>query len=180
MMKFDLTQPHASSRLGTTALLSLLLSIGLAGCAQTTSSRPQESVQSVLAIQPDVPLEGTWEYEESGQTILITLDKHGNGTYRWKDGKFMTTSCSNGVWKGWWSQRENDRAGQFEVKLSPDGSEGEGRWWYTHIGPNVSPNHRGGLFHIARQNGDNHVIQSGADEYDPFAISDRVRVRDPQ
>ena len=101
---FDLTQPHASSRLRTTALLSLLLSIGLAGCAQTTSSRPQESVQSVLAIQPDVPLEGTWEYEESGQTILITLDKHGNGAYRWKDGKFMTTSCSNGVWKGWWSR----------------------------------------------------------------------------
>ena len=179
-MVTDLTRRHTSYSLRTAALLSLLLSVGLAGCAQTNYSRPQENSQSVLAIEPDVPLEGTWEYEESGQTILISLDRHGNGAYRWKDGKFMTSSCSNGVWKGWWSQRENDRDGQFEVTLSPDGSEGEGRWWYTRIGPNSSPNHRGGSFHIARHNGDDHVIPSGPEEYDPFAISDRGRTREPQ
>jgi len=157
-----------------------MLSVGATGCAHTEYVRPQESSQPILAIEPDVPLEGTWEYEESGQTILISLDKHGNGAYRWKDGKFMTTSCSNGVWKGWWSQRGNDRDGQFEVKLSPDGSEGEGRWWYTRIGPNLSPDQRGGLFHIGRQTGDDKAVKSGPDEYDPFALSDPIRVRDPQ
>lgn len=181
MISSGSTRFHYSLMLRTAALLSLFMSVVMAGCAQPYM-RPQEMSSEMSlplqAVEPDVSLEGTWEYEESGQTILITLDKHGNGSYRWKDGKFMTTSCSNGVWKGWWSQRGNDRDGQFEVKLATNGSEGEGRWWYTRIGHDLSPSHRGGSFHIARQNGVDPVIQSGADDDDPF--SDRISSRDAQ
>lgn len=171
---------HCRGRIQSVMLLSMILSIGLAGCAQTNYSRLPENSLPVLAIEPDVVLEGTWEYEESGQTILIRLDKHGNGAYQWKDGQFLTTSCSNGVWKGRWSQRGNDREGLFEVRLSPDGTEGDGRWWYSRIGQDLSPNHRGGSFHIGRQNGAVPMIQSSSDDYDPFAISDRQPTRDAQ
>jgi hypothetical protein len=96
-------------------------------------------------------LAGTWEYEESGKTVLVTLNEYGNGVYQWKDGEFITTTHVNGVWKGLWSQRENDRDGGFEVRLSQDGSEGEGRWWYTRIGSDTAPTQTGGVFQITRQ-----------------------------
>jgi hypothetical protein len=96
-------------------------------------------------------LAGTWEYEESGNTILITLNEYGNGSYQWKDGRFLTVTYANGVWKGFWSQRENDRDGAFEVTLSEDRAEGKGRWWYTRIGSDTAPTQAGGVFQMARR-----------------------------
>jgi hypothetical protein len=133
----------------------ILLTAGMIGCAKDTGRHVQESQASVTppapAGTPYPSLAGTWAYEESGNTILITLNEYGNGTYAWKDGRFMTATYSNGVWKGSWSQRENDRDGEFEVILSQDRPKGEGRWWYTRIGSDTAPTQPGGVFHIARQ-----------------------------
>ena len=133
----------------------LLLTAALIGCAKDTGRHVQESQTSVAppatAGTPYPSLAGTWAYEESGKTILITLNEYGNGTYEWKDGQFMTVMYANGVWKGSWSQRENDRDGEFEVIFSQDGPMGEGRWWYTRIGSDTAPTQPGGVFQIVRQ-----------------------------
>ena len=131
----------------------LLLTAAMVGCAKDTGRHVRESQTSVAppatAGAPYPSLAGTWAYEESGKTILITLNEYGNGTYEWKDGQFMTVMYANGVWKGLWSQRENDRDGEFEVVFSQDRPIGEGRWWYTRIGSDTAPTQPGGVFHIA-------------------------------
>ena len=37
-----------------------------------------------------------------------------------------------------------------EVTLSPDYSEGDGRWWYTRIEQDTTPDKRGGRFKVNR------------------------------
>jgi hypothetical protein len=77
---------------------------------------------------------GEWEYEESGMVVPLRLDQFGNGSYDFKDGRFRTDILSDHHWTGAWAQRrEYDREGRFEITLSSDYSEGEGRWWYTRI-----------------------------------------------
>ncbi|HKN87085.1 MAG TPA: hypothetical protein VJV04_09520 [Nitrospiraceae bacterium] len=136
-------------------LSPLLLTAAVTGCAKDPARHvqgPQASVAPPPTAEVRYPsLAGTWAYEENGNTILITLNEYGNGTYEWKDGRFMTATYSNGVWKGSWSQRENDRDGGFEVILAQDRPEGEGRWWYTRIGKDTSPSQPGGVFQIVRQ-----------------------------
>lgn len=133
----------------------LLLTAATVGCAKDPGRHVQESQTSVAppatAAAPYPSLAGTWAYNESGKTILITLNEYGNGTYEWKDGQFMTVMYANGVWRGSWSQRENDRDGEFEVIFSQDRPMGEGRWWYTRIGGDTAPTQPGGVFHIVRQ-----------------------------
>src|SRR6476469_9679726 len=133
----------------------LLLTAAMTGCAKDIGRHVQETQVSVTPpATPRAPypsLAGTWEYEERGNTMLITLNEYGNGTYDWKDGRFMTATYSNGVWRGSWSQRENDRDGEFEVIFSQDRPMGEGRWWYTRIGGDTTPTQPGGVFHIVRQ-----------------------------
>jgi hypothetical protein len=125
------------------------------GCVKDTGRHLQDSQGAVMApttaATPYPALAGTWEYEESGQTILITLNEYGRGTYDWKDGQFITTTFSDGVWKGFWSQRDNDRDGEFEVTFVQNAAEGQGRWWYTRIGSDTAPSRPGGVFQIARQ-----------------------------
>jgi hypothetical protein len=127
----------------------------MTGCAKDTGRHVPDSQRAVMppatAATPYPSLAGTWEYEERGHTMLITLNEYGRGTYEWKDGQFITTMFSNGVWKGFWSQRENDRDGEFEVTFAQNTAEGEGRWWYTRIGSDTAPSHPGGAFQIARQ-----------------------------
>ena len=53
-------------------------------------------------------------------------------------------------WAGAWAQRENDREGRFEITLSPDYLEGEGRWWYTRIESDAAPTKAGGTFHVMK------------------------------
>lgn len=95
-------------------------------------------------------LAGEWEYEESGMVVPLRLDRFGNGAYDFKDGRFRTDLFSDHRWVGGWAQRENDREGGFEITLSPDYSEGEGRWWYTRIEGDSAPTKAGGRFHVMK------------------------------
>ncbi|HTK86450.1 MAG TPA: hypothetical protein VL329_01900 [Nitrospiraceae bacterium] len=146
----------------------LVLAAAMTGCGKDIGRHVQETLVSVAppatAGAPYPSLAGTWEYEERGNTMLITLNEYGNGTYDWKDGRFMTATYSNGVWKGSWSQRENDRDGEFEVILSQDRPAGEGRWWYTRIGSDMAPTHPGGVFQIARRS-DHSSLKSSASDH---------------
>ena len=157
----------------------LLLAAALTGCAKDIGRHVQESQASEASPAPSgtpyPSLAGTWEYEERGNTILITLNEYGNGTYDWKDGRFMTATYSNGVWKGSWSQRENDRDGEFEVILSEGRPAGEGRWWYTRIGSDMAPTHPGGVFQIVRRSNHSSLQFSGSDSSARPAHSRQVR-----
>ncbi|MDP3092603.1 MAG: hypothetical protein Q8N04_18155 [Nitrospira sp.] len=95
-------------------------------------------------------LAGEWDYEELA-VVLLTLDETGNGTYGWKKGQLRTVAFSGFHWEGTWLQEENDREGHFVVELSPDISEGDGRWWYTRIGDDRAPTAKGGTFHLSRK-----------------------------
>lgn len=95
-------------------------------------------------------LEGVWEYEDGGVAVSLKLDEQGNGTYPWKNGEFLTRALSDHTWIGTWRQPGNDREGGFEVKLSDDYSEGEGRWWYTRIDDDTAPDQPGGTFHLTK------------------------------
>ena len=108
--------------------------------SEATSRQPGEN-----AVQA-----GEWEYEEGGMIVPLRLDQFGNGTYDFKDGRFRTDVLSDHRWAGAWAQRENDREGGFEIRLSPDYSEGEGRWWYTRIERDAAPNKAGGKFHVMK------------------------------
>jgi hypothetical protein len=101
----------------------------------------QDSDRRVLA--------GEWEYiDDSGATVLLTLDEQGNGHYEWKDGRLETHRLTDHNWSGMWFQEENDRDGGFTVEFSSDFSEGEGEWWYSRIGPDHAPTQKGGTFHL--------------------------------
>jgi len=95
-------------------------------------------------------LAGEWEYVD-GAVVRLTLDEQGNGYYDWKDGRFGTHALIGHIWYGMWVQKANDRDGGFAVELSPDFSEGEGRWWYSRIGADHAPKHKGGTFHLSKK-----------------------------
>src|SRR5690242_151536 len=69
-------------------------------------------------------LAGEWEYEDSGMVQTLRLDEQGNGAYGWKGGRFQTADLTGQVWSGYWSQRDNDREGRFQVTFSEDFLEG--------------------------------------------------------
>jgi hypothetical protein len=94
-------------------------------------------------------LGGEWEWRDDATVQRIVLDKNGNGTYQWQNGRIVTTSVTDGRWEGIWSQEGNDREGGFEVLLTPNGSDAEGRWWYTRIGAHTIPaREQGGDFQM--------------------------------
>ena len=95
-------------------------------------------------------LAGEWEYEEGGMVVPLRLDRFGNGSYDFKDGRFRTDVLSEHQWAGGWAQRENDREGGFEIILSPDYSEGNGSRWYTRIEGDNAPTKAGGRFHVMK------------------------------
>lgn len=115
--------------------------------AVSTDSLPSSSVS-----QPGDRhiLAGEWEYEDGG-VVRLTLDEQGNGRYPWKDGRFGTRKLIGHIWHGMWIQKGNDREGGFTVELSPDFTEGEGRWWYSRIGADHAPTHKGGTFHLSKK-----------------------------
>ncbi|HEU4684425.1 MAG TPA: hypothetical protein VFS39_07990 [Nitrospira sp.] len=119
-------------------------------CTQTPLQRLPEPVVATPNQFDDLSaLAGEWEYED-GAVVMLRLDEQGNGTYAWKDGRFKTLGLSGSTWHGMWYQEENDREGGFTIELSPDFSEGEGRWWYTRIGQDRTPSQKGGTFHMTR------------------------------
>lgn len=93
---------------------------------------------------------GVWLYEDRIVTGEATLDENGNGKYPWKQGYFITETWDGGVWKGTWHQPGNDREGGFELQLAEDLRYAEGRWWYTRIGNDTSPDKPGGKFTMTR------------------------------
>jgi hypothetical protein len=95
-------------------------------------------------------LAGEWEYEDSGIVQTLRLDEQGNGAYGWKGGRFQTAHLTGQSWSGYWSQRENDREGRFEVTFSDDFLEGRGQWWYTRIENDIAPYRPGGTFILRR------------------------------
>lgn len=139
---------------GILASVSVVLSAAvLAGCAEYRGEHEiipvsPETIRADQANDKQV-LAGEWEYED-GAVVTLRLDEEGNGSYGWKNGRLTTTGLHDRTWVGVWSQSENDREGGFEVILSPDYTEGEGRWWYTRIGSDESPSRKGGTFHLTR------------------------------
>lgn len=114
------------------------------------ASGPEFSALAFSDVGARDRLAGEWEYED-GAVLTLRLDEQGNGTYEWKEGRFETQALNGHLWRGVWIQRENDREGGFLVELSPDFTEGDGRWWYTRIGDNPSPSEKGGTFHLSRK-----------------------------
>lgn len=129
-------------------------SLLLTACSGPQSSRLVTSSSLAGSVTRDSSdrrvLAGEWDYEELA-VVLLTLDETGNGAYGWKKGQLRTVSFSGLHWEGTWLQEENDREGNFVVELSPDLSEGNGRWWYTRIGDDRAPTAKGGTFHLSRR-----------------------------
>jgi hypothetical protein len=118
----------------------------LAACAEVRAPEPVPA-QRMDAID----LSGEWEFQEEGTGQRLILDKNGNGTYSWQNGRILTQSISDGRWKGMWYQEGNDREGRFDLTLSEDGTEAYGTWWYTRIGTrNISTKDQGGTFRFTR------------------------------
>jgi len=133
----------------STAMAGTIMALmAVVGCATQTPLQPP--------LTADVPkddrsiLAGEWEYED-GATVMLRLDKQGNGTYPFKDGQFKTSRLEGHAWVGTWSQKENDREGGFSIKLSEDYSEGQGSWWYLRIGADRKPTQKGGTFRLSRK-----------------------------
>jgi hypothetical protein len=134
-------------------LLSVLLIVTAACTAPFV--RQEESTRPVITPPTGMPedrrvLAGEWDYED-GAVVTLTLDEQGNGTYPWKDGRFVTHSLTDHTWQGMWIQTENDREGGFTVQFSPDFSDGDGQWWYTRIEEDRAPAQKGGAFHLTRK-----------------------------
>ena len=136
----------------TIRLLVAFASLLLVGCAssrlivmESTSRLPVAKGEAGFSI-----LAGEWEYEEGSAVIELMLDEQGRGAYPYKGGRFETTSLVGHEWRGRWVQDDNDREGGFVVHLTSDLAEGEGRWWYTRIGPVADPPEKGGQFHLTR------------------------------
>ena len=146
-MKLYLRQSNWNLVLATFMLLSA------AACATSPGQEgiggPPVSIPSGVQDDRSV-LAGEWDYEEDA-VVTLTLDEQGNGTYPWKGGRFETHSLTDHTWQGRWIQRDNDREGGFIVQLSPDYSNGEGRWWYTRIENNLTPTQKGGTFHLTKK-----------------------------
>lgn len=89
---------------------------------------------------------GEWEIQEEDKSYKAILDRSGNGTYTWQNGRITTTGIAGRRWQGTWQQTGNDREGGFEVLLSEDGNEAKGVWWYTRVGDrvNIPPRQWGG------------------------------------
>jgi hypothetical protein len=133
----------------------LIAAVMLLSTAACTTPSSQEAIERPLVLpsgeQRDRSvLAGEWDYEE-GAVVTLTLDEEGNGSYPWKGGRFETHSLSDHTWQGRWLQTENDREGGFTVQLSPDYSDGEGRWWYTRIADDLTPTQKGGTFRLSKK-----------------------------
>lgn len=130
--------------------LTCIVAMAVQACSHAPFPNEAASAEDAPPGGDNVVLAGEWEYEEGGVVVPLRLDRFGNGTYDFKDGQFLTDMLSDHRWAGVWVQRENDREGRFEITLSADYSEGEGRWWYTRIQRDKTPMRPGGRFHLMK------------------------------
>jgi hypothetical protein len=149
-------QPRRTALLKRTrqSLGMTLITVLVAACSHGhVASLPKPPVSQVADpadVKDPQVLAGEWEYEEGGVVVSLVLDEQGNGEYAFKGGRFETGGLWDHTWTGKWLQQENDREGGFEVTLAPDYSEGEGRWWYTRIQQDTTPDKPGGRFKVIR------------------------------
>jgi hypothetical protein len=111
-----------------------------------------QKVRAASEEQAKPDLSGQWDIHEEERSYRAMLDRDGNGTYTWQNGKITTTGFADQKWQGTWQQFGNDREGGFEVLLSEDGTEAKGVWWYTRVGDrkNIPPRQWGGSYHWTR------------------------------
>ncbi len=125
----------------------------LYGCAATAlrtdpADAPPDQACPRLALSD---LAGEWEVEENGVVIPLRMDALGYGAYEWEQGSIQTAFFDGRQWRGAWNQPGNDRNGEFDVHLSPDGWRAEGRWWYLRIGnEHFERAQRGGVLSLQR------------------------------
>ena len=133
-------------------IIVAVMALSAAACSTPSGQAPiRQPVLMPSGAQGDRSvLAGEWDYEE-GAVVTLTLDDQGNGSYDWKGGRFETHSLYDHTWEGRWIQTDNDREGGFTVDLSPDFSDGEGRWWYTRIADDAAPTQKGGTFHLTKK-----------------------------
>ncbi len=116
-------------------------------------SRLHQAIEPQTSSKPDVS--GEWDIleVEDDKRYKATLDRNGNGPYSQHDGRFTTTTISDRLWQGTWSQSGNDREGGFEIQLSDGDIEAKGIWWYTRVGrqKNIPPREHGGTYHWKKQ-----------------------------
>ena len=114
----------------------------------TVSSNLSTSTLNSLSVD----LSGDWEIHEDDKSYQATFDTTGNGPYTWQDGRIVTSKISDHLWSGYWTQKGNDREGEFEVLLSEDYQSAEGVWWYTRVGEheNIPPREWGGKYIFKR------------------------------
>ena len=127
-------------------VLSTLLAAQSCAYLATSKRWVPPSEISLKAFNPA----GVWLYEDRLVTGEANLDQNGNGKYPWKRGYFITTTWAGGIWRGTWHQPGNDREGGFELQLSQDLTYASGRWWYSRIGTDTSPDKPGGKFSMTR------------------------------
>lgn len=137
--------------MGTVVVLACSLSTVACAKAAVHHTVHRDSLSPSMASEPGDchVLAGEWGYVD-GAVVRLILDEQGNGHYDWKDGRFETIALTGHTWHGMWFQKENDREGRFTVELSPDFSEGEGRWWYSRIETDYAPTQKGGTFHLTK------------------------------
>jgi hypothetical protein len=113
-----------------------------------TSISDVGSSPSVLPPDQTADLSGEWEIHEEERSYRAVLDRQGNGTYTWQNGRITTTGFADRKWQGTWKQPGNDREGGFELLLSEDGTQAKGVWWYTRVGDktNIPPRQWGGTY----------------------------------
>ena len=136
-----------------------------------TWAKPNQSCP--LGIDKSV-LAGRWRYVEQGSSFVLNLDEQASGNYAWKEGRFVSLCLDRQTLRGYWQQAENDREGGYEVRLNPDFTAGEGRWWYSRIGDQTKPKQPGGTFKLERASGN---AQNGLTPLEKAGgLSDATRV----
>lgn len=128
------------------------LSSSVEGASKPSPSRSKRKLEQSNRFLGAPDLSGIWEIHEEDKTYVATLDRGGNGTYTWQNGRIVTTQFDNRKWEGTWHQTGNDSEGGFEVLLSQDSKEAKGVWWYTRVGDreNIPPRRWGGSYHWNR------------------------------
>jgi hypothetical protein len=119
------------------------------------SAAPVSDVGPPGSVPPSVEtadLSGEWDIQEEERAYRAILNRDGNGTYTWQNGRITTTGFADRKWQGTWHQSGNDREGGFELLLSEDGAQAKGVWWYTRVGEknNIPPRQWGGTYELKR------------------------------
>ena len=135
---------------GATLVLAGALVLGTIGNVLADTAVISAPTAETTTVET-LDLGGEWEYHEDLGTTKMALDSQGNGTYAWQNGHVTTISLSGRRWEGKWLQEGNDREGGFEVVFSSDGTEAEGKWWYTRVGTHhLAPREKGGECWLTR------------------------------